>query len=165
MSSNLSSLHKVSDLGFILISEIDIKRSPIFLQVIEFLRAWDGNDIITLFQHPCDGELRCAAAFLFSQGLKLANKVDVLFAITFHKSRHYTWAMVFGITQGLAFRKCCGEHSSAQWHGGHHCHTQFATGSQEIGAFRSFDIKHKWGVLNLDRSYRSDFECSTKGGS
>lgn len=47
-TSNLSSLHKVSDLGGVFICEPDVNGTPIFFQILQLLRTRDGKDIVTL---------------------------------------------------------------------------------------------------------------------
>lgn len=103
--SNLSTFNKASDLGLLRVSQIDIKRSPVFLQIFHFLSARNRNDVVALLQKPCDRQLRRATVLLLRQGCQLLDELDILVTVLSLKAWEEAGAHVRASARGI----CAGE--------------------------------------------------------
>lgn len=111
-TSKLVRLSKGSDLGFFFIRKRHIEGSPVFLQVLELFRAWDGEDVIALLQKPCEGELGYGTALLVRKCLEFSNDLDILVSVVFVETRLNARAPIFAVTYGFAPTKSGREQAS-----------------------------------------------------
>ncbi len=128
------------DLGFFFIGKGDIECPPILFQVLDLLRPWDGEDVATLLEKPCEGELGYSTAFLVSQGLEPVDDVDIVVAVGFLEARQCKRANVFVVAHRLAVTEGSCEYATPQRRGYHKRNSKFAASGQEIRASGAFDI-------------------------
>ena len=107
--SDLGSFEEASDLGFFLICEMYVERAPIFLQVLDFLRPRNGENITTLFKKPNEGQLRRGTALPVCECLELVHELNIGVAILTLKSWEVRFAEVFWIVGDLAIAEGCSE--------------------------------------------------------
>jgi len=73
---SISTIHRAIELGINFLDTADV-----FFQIFAMLRSWDGNDIVTPGQHPCQCQLGRGAAFLVRNFFDPMREVEVLLKI------------------------------------------------------------------------------------
>lgn len=160
--SNLGTFNKASDLGLLRVSQIDIKRTPVFLQILHFLSARNRNDVVALLQKPRDRQLRRATVLLLRQRCQLLDELDVLVTVLSLKTWEEAGAHVRASARGIRVGEGRCEQAASQRCVADDGDAKFSTSGEEIGSMWALDIARKGRVLDLDCSDGRNLDSTAK---
>ena len=156
---------KSPDLSLFRITQLDIKRAPVLLQVRHPLRAWNRKNILSLLQQPREPELRNGTALLISQRLELRYNIDILLPVIALETRQPERPDVVPLgARVVASAEGGREDAADQGRGDDDGDAELTAGCEEVGAGGALDLVVEDGVFRLDGGDRGDFAGAAEGG-
>lgn len=140
-------IHRLSDLRFFFLCDLDIQRPDVFLEVSQVRRSGDRDDIVSLRHEPCQRELAGSTAAMFlGDGQEPVGEIEVFVEIFGAETGRQGAEVAFGEVLGALIS--AGEKASAERGIGDDGDAEFARGLQDV---ELFDLERPGAVFHLDR--------------